>query len=43
MFRMVKKHKVAFLTPIVLVLAILAILYLVIGKEMMVVFIYAGV
>ncbi|MBD3264378.1 MAG: hypothetical protein GF375_04665 [Candidatus Omnitrophica bacterium] len=43
MIYMIKRHKLAFLTPIFVILAILAILVYVIGPSVITTFIYAGV
>lgn len=42
-FYMIKKHKLAFLAPIFVILTLLAILVYVIGPSVITTFIYAGV
>lgn len=43
MFRMIRKHKMAFIAPILIILALLAFLVYYIGPAVIVSFIYAGV
>jgi hypothetical protein len=43
MFLLIKKHKLSFLAPLLLILAFLAILVYYIGPAVIVSFIYAGV
>jgi len=43
MFKMIRKHKLSFLAPIFIILAILAFLVYYIGPAVIVSFIYAGV
>ncbi|HOK38270.1 MAG: DUF5989 family protein [Bacteroidales bacterium] len=43
MFRMIRKHKLSFLAPLFIILALLAFLVYYIGPAVIVSFIYAGV
>jgi len=43
MFFLIKKHKLIFLAPILIILALLAFLIFYIGPSVIVTFIYAGV
>ncbi len=43
MFRMIRKHKMSFLAPLFIILALLAFLVYYIGPAVIVSFIYAGV
>jgi len=43
MFKMIKKHKMSFLAPLFIILALLAFLVYYIGPAVIVSFIYAGV
>ena len=43
MLRMIRKHKVYFLTPVLLVLAVMAFLVYYIGPGVILSFVYAGI
>ncbi len=43
MFHMIKKHKIYFLAPILIILALLALIVFYIGPSVIVSFIYAGI
>lgn len=43
MFYMIKKHKIYFLAPILIVLALLALIVFYIGPSVIISFIYAGI